>query len=74
MSPEAERSLRFLRYAQSPEARTENPLGAMIGELDYLIDLLFYQPSCKLDLNQLLVETRGDVKDNRVKVNGHART
>ena len=31
MSPEAERSLRFLRYAQSPEARTENPLGAMIG-------------------------------------------
>ena len=63
MSPEAKRSFRFLRYAQLPEARADNPIGAMIGELDYLIDLLFYQPSCKLDLNQLLSETRGDVKD-----------
>ena len=68
MSPEAKRSFRFLRYAQLPEARADNPIGAMIGELDYLIDLLFYQPSCKLDLNQLLSETMSEGQDRSSEI------
>ena len=42
MLPEAERTLAMLRYAQSPEARAMAPLEATLGEIDCLVELVFY--------------------------------
>ena len=42
MLPEAERTLAALRYAQSEEARRIAPFEATLGEIDCLMDLLFY--------------------------------
>ena len=41
MAMEAERTLAALRYAQSEEARTIDPLNATLGEIDCLADLIF---------------------------------
>ena len=42
MAPEAERSLAMLRYAQSRDARAIAPFEATLGEIDCLVDLVFY--------------------------------
>ena len=54
MNDEAKKSLAFLRYAQSAEARAREPLGATLGEIDYLIDLIYCQPSYPVSLEELL--------------------
>ena len=42
MLPEAQRTLAALRYAQSEEARRIAPFEATLGEIDGLVDLVFY--------------------------------
>ena len=50
MVPEAERSLVMLRYAQSPEARALALFEATLGEIDCLVDLIFYHHMSLEDL------------------------
>ena len=53
MLPEAERTLAALRYAQSPEARRNAPSEATLGEVDCLVDLVFYHQMRLEDLIDL---------------------
>ena len=53
MLPEAQRTLAALRYARSEEARRIAPFEATLGEIDCLVDLVFYHQMRLEDLIDL---------------------